>query len=145
MDLLQLPTRALEIYDLFAQDQEIQRYLGRYKLDDGTKSPALICLWPNDVLPPQSNTSGCELIVMRTPSGSIEQGLGFEGRISNTFRIYAVQWEPIVPGDYCLDELVLRVAQLLPNCEWNETSLDRRTDGLSQVAIKWRNPAIGAC
>lgn len=140
-----LPARATEIFDLFAQDSEMQRLLGKYTLDDGTVAPALICMWPNDTLPPQSRTSGVELVVMRGVNGNVATGLGFEARITNTFRMYAIQWEPIIPGDYCMEEVLLRIAQLLPNCEWVENDLDRRTDGLGQVAIKWRNPALGAC
>lgn len=145
MPLINLPTRATEIFDLFAQDPEMQRLLGKYRLDDGSVVPALICLWPNETLPPQSRTTGVELVVVRSISGGIEHGLGFTPRISNTFRMYAVQWEPEVPGDYCMEEVLLRIAQLLPNCSWEETDIDSRADGLGQVAIKWRNPALGAC
>lgn len=140
-----LPSTAPELFDLFAQDPELQRLLGKYQLDDGSVVPALILLWPNDTLPPQSRAKGVELVVLRSASGQITNGFGSMGRITNLFRMYAVQWEPAIPGDYLLDEVILRIAQLLPNCEWTEVDLDRRTDGLGQVAIKWRNPAIGAC
>lgn len=145
MSLINLPTRATEIFDLFAQDPEMQRLLGKYRLDDGTIVPALICLFPNETLPPQSRATGVELVVIRSVSGEVANGLGFMPRISNTFRMYAVQWRPEVPGDYCIEDVLLRIAQLLPNCSWEATDMDSRTDGLGQVAIKWRNPVLGAC
>lgn len=145
MTQLALPTRPAEIFDLFAQDPEMQRLLGKYHLDDGTVAPALILLWPNETLPPQSRTSGVELVIIRSASGQAFQGLGEMSRITAAFRMYAIQWETEIPMDYCLDEVVLRICQLLPGCEWTETDLDRRTDGLGQVAIKWRNPGLTAC
>lgn len=149
MNQLALPTRPAEIFDLFAQDSEIQRLIGKYTLDDGTVAPALVLLWPNETLPPQSRASGVELVIVRSASGQAFQGLGEMSRISAAFRMYAVQWEPEIPMDYCLDEVVLRICQLLPGCEWIDTgtegSLDRRMDGLGQVAIKWRNPGLTAC
>ena len=143
----ELPRSATEIYDLLFADETIHRFIGRYTLADKSKVPALICMWPNESLPPQSKTQGVELVVLRGPSGAGTAGLGFteEMNISKTFRLYAVQWEPEVPGDYCLDEIVQRVAQLLPNSTWDETSVASGTDGLGQVAIRWRNPVLGAC
>lgn len=143
----ELPRSATDIYDLLNADETIQRFIGRYQLVDGTVVPALICMWPNETLPPQSKTTGVELVVLRGPGGAGSAPLGFadELNISKTFRLYAVQWETALPGDYCLDEIVQRVAQLLPNASWEETSLTNATDGLSQVAIKWRNPVLGAC
>jgi len=143
----ELPRSATEIYDLLFADETIHRFIGRYTLADKSKVPALICMWPNESLPPQSKTQGVELVVLRGPSGAGTAGLGFteEMNISKTFRLYAVQWEPEVPGDYCIDEIVQRVAQLLPNCTWEDNDLPSSTDGLGQVAIRWRNPVLGAC
>ena len=92
----ELPRSAEAIFDLLFGDETIQRFIGRYTLADKSKIPALICMWPNETLPPQSKTQGVELVILRGPSGAGTAGLGFTDERSN-YQVqnaaYAFGWQ----------------------------------------------------
>lgn len=139
------PATALDLFDLLAADEELNLLVGRYTLADGTKVPAITCMWTNDSLPPQSRVEGVELIVWRGFGGSATGDLSGGTRVETVLRCYLLQWETPVPMDYRLEEVLMRMAVMLPGCTWEETTLPSVTNGLAQIALKWRNPAIGAC
>lgn len=136
-----IPINTYQIFDLFAADDELSDLVGIHKLADGSTRPALAHMFPNEAIEPSTKSYGVEVIVYRSPQGTMtktnETG---EIQVNPTFRIEVTQWEPL-SGGFNQDAVINRILLLLPGANASNVTIDDYTAGLQQHTITWMCPA----
>ena len=138
-----LPTTAQAIYDLLEADSQLEPLLGTYLLPGATGTvPALAVLMPLEERPAGLKIQGVEVLIVRFPSGQSESFMTGGETIGGQFKLYATQWTPSAGGDYQVEAVARRIAQLLPDASWTPNTPPDGLGGLAQLAISWSNPEL---
>jgi hypothetical protein len=132
-----LPINSYEIFDLLAADSDLSAMIGVHNLRDGSTRPALAHLFPNESIEATTSTSGVEIIVYRSPQGTMTKAAETgEISVNPTFRLSVIQWEPGT-GGFKQDDVINRILFLLPGANAADVTIDDLTAGLQQHTITW--------
>jgi len=96
----QFPTSAQVIYDTLAADATFMGLLGTYEFKAGQTSPALSIVTAGADLPSLRKVQGVECVIQ--DAGNIEKYeyvSGDAGRVSVTWSLFLVAWEPATGAD----------------------------------------------
>ncbi len=131
------PINSYEIFDLLADDEEITDLIGVHRLRDGSTRPALAHLFPNEAIEPTTTAEGVEIIVYRSPQGTMTK-IAETGQIQvmPTFRLSVTQREPS-SGGFNQDAVINRILYLLPGANASDVTIEDFTSGLQQHTITW--------